>query len=309
MIDAMRSVRQQSDIPSADWRSDASAYSYSALADIPPAHFIAPSSSSGLLFSAPHAGRHYASEMFSKSKLANARTLEEQGTDVIVRELARQGYHALIASASRAVVDLNRPIFAQDSKLHPITADGPDALIKLYQPYIRAGYGVIPRLDAKRRPLHACMLNPLLVEQIFTLHHIPYHRRLEQMIDHASAYHSQILLCDIHSMPDDHAHRQQADIIFGNLHGATCTRIISRSIDQFMKTSGFSWGWNTPYAGGFITRHYGLNKDRAHIQVQTLQIELNRTLFETPQRRVDSARLGQISALLSGLSAILADSL
>lgn len=293
MMGVMRSVR--------DELVSASAH-HVGLCDIPPAHYIEPALASSVIFSAPHAGRYYATEMFCENQLERARTLEEQGTDNIVSALASAGYAGLIASASRAVVDVNRPISAQDSKLHTATEPGTYTNNTPYQPYISAGYGVIPRLDATRQPLHDAMLESCLVKQILTLHHLPYHNRIEQMLADASRHNGQALLCDIHSMPDDHTNRRLADIIFGNLHGATCTQTLSRKIDQFMSIAGFSWSWNSPYAGGYITRHYGLNT-----QHQTLQIEINRAIFETPQRQIHYAQLSRITKMLSSLAAIISD--
>ena len=76
-----------------------------------------------------------------------------------------------------------------------------------------------------------------------------------------------------------------------------------------MKQSGYSWAWNTPYAGGYITRHYGLNTAIERCHVQTVQIEINRTLLETRHRQCNLAGLKQLAEILFGLSERLADNL
>lgn len=309
MIQHMRTVPDTLSADNAELAPHAGTGYLCPLAQIPPAQFLNPSSASAVLFSAPHAGRYYATEMFAADQLAAASTLEEKGTDVIVQTLSEHGYPALIPNISRAVVDLNRPSFAQDSKLHNILDMGDSGKASLYKSYISAGYGVIPRLDAQRRPLHKGMLESALVTDILVLHHTPYHQSLAGMIHHASSHNSQILLCDIHSMPDDHSNRHLPDILFGNLHGVTCSQQTVNKIEQYMSQSGLSWAWNTPYAGGYITRHYGLNSAIEDCHVQAVQIEINRAMLETQHRQTDMDGLKQITEQLAGLSQTLADSL
>ena len=61
---------------------------------------------------------------------------------------------------------------------------------------------------------------------------------------------------------------------------------------------------NTPYSGGFVTRHYGRPAERVH----ALQIEINRTLYmnEDEIRRGDDLPLlkRRIGTLIDALGAI-----
>jgi len=76
-----------------------------------------------------------------------------------------------------------------------------------------------------------------------------------------------------------------------------------------MKDSGYSWRWNTPYAGGYITRHYGLEADDTdgNTPVQVLQIEVNRGLYSTSAGLLDENRLEPVKQLLSQLLVALTD--
>ena len=64
---------------------------------------------------------------------------------------------------------------------------------------------------------------------------------------------------------------------------------------------GYSVGRNKPYAGGFITEHYGNPASGLH----TVQIELNRAIYMDERRRERSDRFAKVSADF----AILADAL
>jgi N-formylglutamate deformylase len=48
-----------------------------------------------------------------------------------------------------------------------------------------------------------------------------------------------------------------------------------RIIEEIVGGLGFSVRRNDPYAGGYITRHYGRPRENVH----ALQIEINRTLY------------------------------
>ena len=89
----------------------------------------------------------------------------------------------------------------------------------------------------------------------------------------------------------------------------TCSQQTVNKIEQYMSQSGLSWAWNTPYAGGYITRHYGLNSAIEDCHVQAVQIEINRAMLETQHRQTDMDGLKQITEQLADLSQTLADSL
>ena len=60
---------------------------------------------------------------------------------------------------------------------------------------------------------------------------------------------------------------------------------------------------NKPYAGGFITEHYGQPATGRH----ALQIEINRGLYMDERRLVPSAGFGRVTAHLSATLQALAD--
>ena len=261
------------------------------------------------LISVPHGGRCYPQGWFNGAYEVRARSLEDAGTDSLGLLLASASRPALIAQIGRAVCDLNRPENAMDKQICPEGIYTPDAV---YKPYIMAGYGVIPRLSADREALYPDPFTPEQASDILHRFHRPYHQILAQKLETILTNNAHGLLVDLHSMPDAARHFNQKrgptqrralpDIIFGNLHGATLPAYLVKIIDEVMGAHNFSWGWNTPYAGGYTTRHYGLNfakqtepSDR-HLSV--LQIEVNRTLFLDRNNAIDATALLPIAQLL-----------
>ena len=60
-----------------------------------------------------------------------------------------------------------------------------------------------------------------------------------------------------------------------------------------MSQTEFSWHWNSPYAGGYITRHYGLTpkEDSLIPPIEVLQIEVNRRLYESKIKNQQNAKI------------------
>jgi N-formylglutamate amidohydrolase len=69
-------------------------------------------------------------------------------------------------------------------------------------------------------------------------------------------------------------------------------------IEQTMSQLGYSIGRNKPYAGGFITEHYGNPGSGLH----TIQIELNRAIYMDERSRERTARFANITEDLAALA-------
>jgi N-formylglutamate amidohydrolase len=65
---------------------------------------------------------------------------------------------------------------------------------------------------------------------------------------------------------------------------------------------GYSVGRNKPYAGGFITEHYGNPASGLH----TIQLELNRAIYMDERQRERSTRFAQVAADFTELAEVLA---
>lgn len=271
-----------------------------------------------VIIACPHGGRSYPEGWFTKAGIKHARSLEDCGTESLALILSNDSRSAVIAQTGRAICDLNRPENALDPLLTsqdiPIQRDA-------YRHYVSAGYGVIPRLSAKGEPLYEKTFNSAEIEQILNRTHRPYHHKLSHLIATLFNQHKQVILIDLHSMPDKmRPHKISADkpsfvrataqsifkrgslpdFVFGNLHGATFTQSHTRLIEKVMAEMPYSWRWNSPYAGAYTTRHYGLDMCWPRgCSLSVLQIEINRGLFVQKTGQIDVSALGQIAHCLN----------
>jgi len=69
-----------------------------------------------------------------------------------------------------------------------------------------------------------------------------------------------------------------------------------------MSGLGYSIGRNKPYAGGFITEHYGNPASGLH----AVQLELNRAIYMDERRRERGPRFSQIASDFAVLADVLA---
>jgi N-formylglutamate amidohydrolase len=68
---------------------------------------------------------------------------------------------------------------------------------------------------------------------------------------------------------------RRADIILGNRYGTSCQHQFFDEVFTKLESHGYHVGQNSPYAGGYITAHYGNPEKNVH----ALQIEINRALY------------------------------
>ena len=67
----------------------------------------------------------------------------------------------------------------------------------------------------------------------------------------------------------------RSDFVLGDRYGTSCSGELTRAAAQALKAQGYAVALNKPYAGGYITEHYG----RPHAGVHALQVEINRALY------------------------------
>ncbi len=77
-----------------------------------------------------------------------------------------------------------------------------------------------------------------------------------------------------------------------------------RTAEAALSDRGYSVTRNTPYSGGFVTRHYGRPSEGVH----SLQIEINRALYMDEAKIEHADNFSQVaadmSAVLEALAAI-----
>jgi len=93
-----------------------------------------------------------------------------------------------------------------------------------------------------------------------------------------------------------------ADFVLGDCHGQACAQGLTDAAEKHLRDAGFVVARNEPYAGGYITRHYGKPANGHH----ALQIEINRGLYMDEARIARAAGFDKLRDALTALIAALA---
>jgi N-formylglutamate deformylase len=133
----------------------------------------------------------------------------------------------------------------------------------------------------------------------------PYHRALRRLFTRVHRDFGAAVLIDCHSMPSaagSKDERPRADVVLGDRYGTSCVAAVVETIESTLRGQGYSVSRNKPYAGGFITEHYGNPAAGLH----AIQLELNRALYMDERRFERSATFGRLAADLEALADCLA---
>lgn len=229
------------------------------------------------VFNSPHSGRFYPPRFLAMSRLdAHAiRRSEDCYVDELFADAVALGAPMLAANFPRAYLDVNR----EPWELDPRMFDGqlpPYANTRSAR--VAGGLGTVPRLVGEGQEIYAGRL-PLSeafmrVENIYK----PYHAALWQILSSTHAGFGFAVLIDCHSMPasvrlSDDAIRP--DFIIGDRFGTACAPALTQAAIRILTEMGYNVAHNKPYAGGYITEHYGRPAQGLH----ALQIEINRGLY------------------------------
>ena len=278
--------------------SGAPAQSRSAIEILAPATQSAP-----VVFSSPHSGRDYPPEFASGSALDRValRRSEDSFVDQIFSAAPHCGAPMLKALFPRAYVDANREPF----ELDPTMFDDPlPAYANTSSPRVAAGLGTIARVVTNGEEIYLGKLRFAEVCSRIESLYRPYHTALNELIEATKGRFGHCVLIDCHSMPsvggpsDHDAGRRRVDINLGDAHGAACAPTLTRFVEQQLYDLGYVVARNTPYSGGYITRHYGRPKNGVH----ALQIEINRALYMDEDRIRPASGLAPLTAHMARLT-------
>lgn len=225
-----------------------------------------------VIISSPHSGRAYPKSFLATTRLslAELRQVEDALLDIVVRE-ANLPAPQLFAEFPRSYVDVNRPPHALDASMfttpHHGLAFSPCA-------YTQSGFGVIPKKAKHGKAIYDEALPGFEARYRLTHYYRRFHTTLSQCIAGAAKGNSEVVLLDMHSMPSD-IHGCDADIVLGDGNGTTASTHLITCLGQTIARHGLRHQHNTPFAGGYITRHYGKSQTGVH----AIQIEINRRLY------------------------------
>jgi N-formylglutamate amidohydrolase len=230
-----------------------------------------------VVFNSGHSGSCYPERFLAASRLdKNAiRRSEDTYVDELVSAAAGLGAPLLKANFPRAWLDVNREPYELDPKMF---ASSLPTYANVRSVRVAGGLGTIPRIVSESEEIYAA---PLSVDEALTridAVYKPYHRALRQLVIDTRAAFGLAVLVDCHSMPSSvrGAHgRVRPDIVLGDRYGTSCSRELTDAAAQILTGLGYAVSRNKPYAGGFITEHYGQPSRGVH----AMQVEINRTLY------------------------------
>lgn len=238
------------------------------------------------VFASPHSGRLYPDDMMRRAELdaLTVRSSEDAFVDELFNAAPSFGSPFLTAVYPRAYVDLNR---AAD-ELDPAVIDG--VTVKVRNPRVSSGLGVIPRVVANGRAIYRGKLPLAEAEARLARVWHPYHDALGQLVDRARRAFGRVILVDCHSMPhealENHPAKNRPDVILGDRFGASAHSDVVDAIEAAFVAEGFKVARNIPFAGAYTTLHYGRPSAGQH----AVQVELDRGLYlnEATLERTDA---------------------
>ena len=226
-----------------------------------------------LVFSSPHSGRLYPQDFGTCLAGLDMRRSEDPFVDKLVEMAPDWGIALILAQAGRAYLDVNREAYELDPGMfmEPLPA-----FVNDQSPRVIAGLGAVARVIHEGLDIYARKLTFAEAQRRIDSVHKPYHEALAALIEEARVTHGFAILIDWHSMPSAAGQSMQAsetcDIVLGDRYGAACHPALTDRVERELSALGYSVGRNMPFAGGYITQHYG----RPHAQVHALQIEIKK---------------------------------
>ncbi|WP_425351304.1 N-formylglutamate amidohydrolase [Kumtagia ephedrae] len=229
------------------------------------------------VFNSPHSGRYYPERFLAMTRLdATAiRRSEDSYVDELFGGAVALGAPLLAANFPRAYLDVNREPWELDPRMfhEPVPS-----FANIRSARVAGGLGTIPKLVGEGLDIYPSRL-PLgealgRIEGVYK----PYHDTLKRLLAETHSRFGYAVLVDCHSMPasirvGDSGIRP--DFIVGDRFGASASASFVEVVISLLSTMGYTVAHNKPYAGGFITEHYG----RPARSLHALQIEINRGLY------------------------------
>ena len=257
---------------------------------------------SPVLFASPHSGREYPAEFIAAARLdpLGLRRSEDSFVDELFADAPDFGAPLLAATFPRAFCDPNREAWELDPGMFAETLP---PWVNTASARVSAGLGTIARVVASGETIYREKLAFAEAERRVRDFWQPYHDCLAELIGHIRDQHGTCLLIDCHSMPAHGSIGRNGgvDFVLGDAFATTCAPRITRLVEEVLSSLGYTVRRNDPYAGGFITRHYGRPRENIH----ALQIEIARPLYMNEARIEHGPRFAAVRADIRTLIATL----
>ncbi len=257
------------------------------------------------LFNSPHSGSTYPHEFLALSRLdiGTLRRSEDSFVDELMAGVVAHGYPLMRAHFPRCFVDVNREPYELDPRMF----DGRlPSFANTRSMRVAGGLGTVARVvgDAQeiydqRIPVDDALTR---IESLYK----PYHRALRKLFTRLHRDFGAAMLIDCHSMPSTAGHkdeRPRPEFVLGDRYGTSCVGVVAETAEQTLRGMGYTVSRNKPYAGGFITEHYGNPAAGLH----AIQLEINRALYMDERRYLRAPGFARLAADLVTLARRLGD--
>ncbi len=246
------------------------------------------------VFNSPHSGRCYPRAFLEASRLdgVSIRYSEDCYVDELFAGVVGLGAPLLQANFPRAFLDVNREAYELDPRMF---AEALPPFINSQSARVACVLGTVPRLVGEGQTIYPGRIP--LKEAFYRIEELykPYHRTLDALLHATRARFGYAVLIDCHSMPGGlrvGESGSRPDFIIGDRFGRSCCERLTHAAIALLEEMGYTVAHNKPYAGGFITEHYG----RPAMACHALQIEINRSLYMNEQTLERLAGFGTLCA-------------
>jgi len=249
----------------------------------PPFEILEPTEWRGpVAFNSPHSGRIYPRAFLAAARLdlAILRRSEDCFVDELLIGVVPRGHPLMRAHFPRCFVDVNREPYELDPRMF----DGRlPSFANTRSMRVAGGLGTVARVVGDSQEIYDQRI-PVddALRRIEGLYK-PYHRALRRLMTRIHREFGTAVLVDCHSMPSAAGpkdERPRGDIVIGDRYGTSCLSVVADTIEVTLRERGYSVSRNKPYAGGFITEHYGNPAAGLH----SVQLEINRALYMDERR-------------------------
>jgi N-formylglutamate amidohydrolase len=279
----------------------------------PPFEIVEPGdTATPLVFSSPHSGNVYPRRFLASARLdaTTLRRSEDAYVDCLFAGATGIGAPLLKARFPRAYLDVNREPYELDPRMFEGRLP---AFANTRSIRVAGGLGTIARVVGDSQEIYSCRLKldeaMARIEKLYK----PYHLCLRDLLERAHRRFGYAVLIDCHSMPsvssqplpgeDPADARMRADFVLGDRYGTSCDPAIVDAVERELRRQGYSVLRNKPYAGGFITEHYGDPAGGFH----AMQIEINRAMYMDERTLARTAAFQQVAAGLTRVVRVLSE--
>ena len=240
-----------------------------------------------IIISSPHSGTFFPPEIASRLHPDKADYPDD--TDWFIDRLydfaPQMGITVIKANYSRWVIDLNR-----DPESKPLYTDG------------RVITGLTPLTNFNGDPLYLTgEPNEHEIAERVHKYYLPYHEKLEELLEQTKREFGVALLFDAHSIRKVVAGIQAEpfpDLILGDNDGTSASAEIINTAWDALQIDKYKAEHNHPFKGGYITRSFGKPSQKSH----ALQLEMAKTNYmDAAEMQYDEQKAAQIRQVLKGL--------